>query len=252
MQSLPSPPTSHEFIYEEEEGQGSSGDEPAVCKPSYPVLLALAPPVGNWLIGGDHLRDALLLLLLVFYLHQLIEVPWRLYHAACPRLPSSPAVAGPPTCAAARAAFSLRALELLLLLLCLAAPPLGALLLRAFLSPASSPSGSAPSTVPLSWFSTTLLALLASFRPLRELMTQAAGAARGSAPPPPPPPASASVLTSASGGSPSPTRRQAGVFEPILILEEGGRAFFCAPVGACVGILVGVRTRSTLLVLTKV
>ncbi|KAJ7495163.1 hypothetical protein FB451DRAFT_1387223 [Mycena latifolia] len=45
------------------------------------VLLTLAPPLGNWLTGGNHLKDALLLLL-IFYLHQLIEVPWRLYHAA--------------------------------------------------------------------------------------------------------------------------------------------------------------------------
>ncbi|KAJ7446143.1 hypothetical protein FB451DRAFT_1567962 [Mycena latifolia] len=168
MQPLPSPPTSHEFIYEEEEeeeGQASSGDEPAAgaepaapvseayevemhpwYKPSYPVLLALAPPVGNWLTGGDHLKDALLLLLLVFYLHQLIEVPWRLYHAARPRLPPSPAAAGPPTHAAAHAAASLRALELFLLLL----------------------------TEPLSWFSMTLFALLASLRPLRELVTRVA------------------------------------------------------------------------------
>ncbi|KAJ7438073.1 hypothetical protein FB451DRAFT_1570485 [Mycena latifolia] len=208
MQPPPSPPTSHEFVYEEEEaeeeageGEGSSGDELATgadaaapasehyelemhpwYKPSYPVLLALAPPVGNWLTGGDHLKDALLLLLLVFYLHQLIEVPWRLYHAARPRLPSSPAAAGPPTHSAARAASSLRALELLLLLLCLAAPPLGALLLRAFLSPSSasasastSASGSTqPQPEPLSWFSTTLFAFLTSLRPLRELITRVA------------------------------------------------------------------------------
>jgi hypothetical protein len=37
------------------------------------VLLALAPPTGNWLTGGDHVKDLLLLLLLVFYLHQIVE-----------------------------------------------------------------------------------------------------------------------------------------------------------------------------------
>ncbi|KAF8207500.1 hypothetical protein K438DRAFT_1755540 [Mycena galopus ATCC 62051] len=42
-------------------------------KPSIPVLLALAPPIGNRLTGGDHLKDLLLLLLLIFYLHQLVE-----------------------------------------------------------------------------------------------------------------------------------------------------------------------------------
>ncbi|KAJ7436638.1 hypothetical protein FB451DRAFT_1417348 [Mycena latifolia] len=68
-----------------------------------------------------------------------------------------------------RAASALRALELLLLMLCLATPPLGALL-RASLSP-SSASGSAE---PLSWFSMTLFALLASFRPLREFKMRTA------------------------------------------------------------------------------
>ncbi|KAJ7818832.1 hypothetical protein B0H14DRAFT_2838059, partial [Mycena olivaceomarginata] len=37
--------------------------------------------------GGDHVKDLLLLLLLVFYLHQIIEGPWSLYHAARPRRP---------------------------------------------------------------------------------------------------------------------------------------------------------------------
>jgi hypothetical protein len=35
------------------------------------VLLALAPP--NRLTGGDHVKDLLLLLLLVFYFHQIVE-----------------------------------------------------------------------------------------------------------------------------------------------------------------------------------
>ncbi|KAF7344929.1 OTU domain-containing protein [Mycena venus] len=129
--SLPSPPTSFEAGYDEDEdgeeegerpGQGDDGAEPLTelqeadedenegdgdgdggheeeyitpdprpwYKPSIPVLLALAPPIGNWLTGGDHLKDLLLLLLLVFYLHQLVEVPWSLYHAARPRRPPPP------------------------------------------------------------------------------------------------------------------------------------------------------------------
>ncbi|KAJ7435315.1 hypothetical protein FB451DRAFT_1309697 [Mycena latifolia] len=47
-------------------------------KSSHPVLLALTPPLDNWLTCDDHLRDALLLLLLIFYLHQLVEVRPRL------------------------------------------------------------------------------------------------------------------------------------------------------------------------------
>jgi hypothetical protein len=37
------------------------------------VAVALASPVGNWLTGGDHVRNFLMLLLLVYYLHQIIE-----------------------------------------------------------------------------------------------------------------------------------------------------------------------------------
>ncbi|KAJ7477952.1 hypothetical protein B0H11DRAFT_2234287 [Mycena galericulata] len=124
LSPLPSPPTS--FTYEEEqeaeegeEGYDEDDDERAQGRPrvendrnghvhahgveddaahlphtprpwyqpSLPVLLALAPPIGNWLTGGDHVKDLLLLLLLVFYLHQLVEVPWNLYHAARPRRP---------------------------------------------------------------------------------------------------------------------------------------------------------------------
>ncbi len=37
------------------------------------MIIALLSPVGNWLTGGDHVKNLFLLLLLVFYLHQLIE-----------------------------------------------------------------------------------------------------------------------------------------------------------------------------------
>ncbi|KAJ7799350.1 hypothetical protein B0H14DRAFT_1707501 [Mycena olivaceomarginata] len=52
---------------EDEDGEEHYHDTPAShpwYKPSVPVLLALAPPIGNWLTGGDHAKD----LLLVFYL----------------------------------------------------------------------------------------------------------------------------------------------------------------------------------------
>lgn len=35
-----------------------------------PLAVALIPPLGSFLTGGDFLRDSLLLLLLFFYLHQ--------------------------------------------------------------------------------------------------------------------------------------------------------------------------------------
>ncbi|KAJ7085448.1 hypothetical protein B0H15DRAFT_846967 [Mycena belliarum] len=199
MEPLPSPPTSHEFVYEEdedEEDQGSSaedghGSAQAAApfaekhqdehdaypppefhpwyKPSLPVLLALVPPIGNWLTGGDHLKDLLLLLLLVFYLHQLVEVPWTLYHAARPRRIPSSSISGPPPLAAAHAAASLRSIELLLLVLCILSPIIGVVFLRSLASLTS--SGTA---TPLSWFSTTVFALLTGLRPLRELVTRIA------------------------------------------------------------------------------
>ncbi|KAF8178965.1 hypothetical protein K438DRAFT_1257174 [Mycena galopus ATCC 62051] len=140
------------YTQAEEEGEAEDGeadfedhDVPAPrpwYKPSIPVLLALAPPIGNWLTGGDHLKDLLLLLLLIFYLHQLVEVPWSLYHAARPRRSLSSPVPNPATLTAARAKSELRAFEILLLLFCLLAPALGVFLLRSL----ASLSGTSPNS----------------------------------------------------------------------------------------------------------
>ncbi|KAJ7875476.1 hypothetical protein B0H14DRAFT_3130660 [Mycena olivaceomarginata] len=176
---------------EDEEDEASDGgedhyhDTPAPhpwYKPSVPVLLALAPPIGNWLTGGDHVKDLLLLLLLVFYLHQIVEVPWSLYHAARPRRPPAPRDTNPDPVhipalrarRAARAQSALRTLELGLLLLCLITPLLGVALLRSLASlSSSSSSGAKPAApVPISWFSTALFGLLTALRPLRELVSR--------------------------------------------------------------------------------
>jgi hypothetical protein len=37
------------------------------------VVVALVSPVGNWLTGGDHIKNILLIVLLILYLHQIIE-----------------------------------------------------------------------------------------------------------------------------------------------------------------------------------
>jgi len=37
------------------------------------VVVALVSPIGNWLTGGDHVKNVLLTVLLIFYLHQIIE-----------------------------------------------------------------------------------------------------------------------------------------------------------------------------------
>ena len=49
------------------------------------VVVALVSPVGNWLTGGDHVKDILLIVLLIFYLHQIIEGTLYLF----PSLPSN-------------------------------------------------------------------------------------------------------------------------------------------------------------------
>ena len=48
------------------------------------VVVALASPIGKWFTGGDHVRNFLLILLLIFYLHQIIESTY--YHAFFLRL----------------------------------------------------------------------------------------------------------------------------------------------------------------------
>lgn len=37
------------------------------------IIVALVSPVGNLLTGGDHIKNAFLVLLLIYYLHQLVE-----------------------------------------------------------------------------------------------------------------------------------------------------------------------------------
>lgn len=37
------------------------------------VVVALVSPVGNWLTGGDHIKNLLLIVFLILYLHQIIE-----------------------------------------------------------------------------------------------------------------------------------------------------------------------------------
>ncbi|KAJ7832999.1 hypothetical protein B0H14DRAFT_3871739 [Mycena olivaceomarginata] len=167
---------------DEDGGEEDYHDTPAPhpwYKPSVPVLLALAPPIGNWLTGGDHVKD-LLLLLLVFYLHQIVEVPWSLYHAARPRRPPAPRDTNPDPAhipalrarRAARAQSSLRTLELGLLFLCLITPLLGVALLRSLASLSSPSSSSSAAPVPISWFSTALFGLATALRPLRELVSR--------------------------------------------------------------------------------
>lgn len=147
--------------------------------------LALLPVfvsgIGTWLTGGDLLKNFLLLIFLIYYLHQIKEskslvfvcvllinyyfqVPWVLYHSARPRRRSP---LHPETEADKRfqkvAESELYRLEIFFLLLTVISPILGALLLRYV-------SGAVTGEEPLSWFSTGLFVLAAGLRPWSHLV----------------------------------------------------------------------------------
>ncbi|KAF9007134.1 hypothetical protein BDQ17DRAFT_1423205 [Cyathus striatus] len=128
------------------------------------VVVALVSPVGNWLTGGDHIKNLFLVVLLIFYLHQIIEIPWSLYNTARSRrrLPHLPPL--PPEDHARRLAETeLHNLELFFLFLTTLSPFMGALLLKY-----------ATSTVigahAVSWFSTGLFVLATGMRPWSHLV----------------------------------------------------------------------------------
>jgi len=130
------------------------------------------------------LKEIVLLLFLIFYLHQLIKVPWELYLAARARHKrpllkpslttlteedaegeeSSPP---PPTPAQSH----LHALELTYLSLSILSPLFGSLLLRSVTASFGLTS--------LSWFSTSLFAFIASLRPWNHLVERLRGHTEG-------------------------------------------------------------------------
>ncbi|KAJ7818858.1 hypothetical protein B0H14DRAFT_3738528 [Mycena olivaceomarginata] len=139
---------------EEDKGENEEDyhDTPAPhpwYKPSVPVLLALVPPIGNWLTGGDPIKDLLLLLLLVFYLHQIVRSPGPSTTPPVPAARLAPRDASPTPIPALRVRrpcpVSLRNLEL--------GPP--------------SSASSRPSL-----FSTALFGLATALHPLRELVSR--------------------------------------------------------------------------------
>ncbi|KAI6143279.1 hypothetical protein BKA82DRAFT_4184642 [Pisolithus tinctorius] len=129
------------------------------------ITVALVSPVGNWLTGGDHVKNVMLLLLLVFYLHQIIEVPWNLYQLSRPRRRSYPSSEDASTedRYTRIASSELRAFELFYLALTILSPCLGALLLR-FICDSLSAS--------ISWFSITLFVLATGLRPWNHLVSR--------------------------------------------------------------------------------
>ncbi|TFK50589.1 hypothetical protein OE88DRAFT_1736101 [Heliocybe sulcata] len=135
------------------------------------IMLALAAPIGNWLTGTDHLKNLFLICLMIFYLHQIIEVPWQLYQSAVPRKAAPGGKTAPDaddgeTHLRELARSELRQHELFYLGISLASPFIGAHLLKHVLSALSS-DGEAPA---LSWFSITLFMFAVGIRPWSHLI----------------------------------------------------------------------------------
>ncbi|KAH9943668.1 hypothetical protein B0H21DRAFT_748473 [Amylocystis lapponica] len=133
------------------------------------IIVAFVSPIGNWLTGGDHIKNLFLIILLIFYLHQLIEIPWKLYQSSLPRKPTPsivPANANDPNARlAAIAQTELRRRELFYLAITVISPLLGAL----FLQHVTSALGGERV---LSWFSTTLFVLATGIRPWSHLISR--------------------------------------------------------------------------------
>ncbi|KAJ3794538.1 hypothetical protein GGU11DRAFT_689615 [Lentinula aff. detonsa] len=128
------------------------------------VVAALVSPVGQWLTGGDHIKNLLLVMLLVFYLHQIIEIPWTLYHNARPRVRShSSGLPAAEDFYARRATSELRFLEFCFLSFATVSPFLGAYLLRYVTFTITGQDI-------LSWFSLGLFVLATGVRPWSHLI----------------------------------------------------------------------------------
>ncbi|OSD03761.1 hypothetical protein PYCCODRAFT_1476708 [Trametes coccinea BRFM310] len=136
------------------------------------IIVALVSPIGNWLTGGDHIKNLFLIILLIFYLHQIVEIPWQLYLSSRPRKHTRRTVASKhhrDEDAAARLAAlaenELRRHELFYLGLAIASPFIGAAFLRYVLSALGDNQA-------LSWFSTTLFVLATGIRPWTHLINR--------------------------------------------------------------------------------
>lgn len=127
-----------------------------------PLVFALVPAIGSLLTGSDLLKDFLHLAFLLYYLHNLIKVPWTLYTAARARRPNSNIEASSEDQLRALARSELRMAELIYLVFTIVAPFLGAILLRSVSKVLSIDT--------VSTFSTSLFVLATGIRPWRHLV----------------------------------------------------------------------------------
>ncbi|KIY64608.1 hypothetical protein CYLTODRAFT_445888 [Cylindrobasidium torrendii FP15055 ss-10] len=130
------------------------------------VIIALISPLGNLLTGGDLVKNLVYVLLLLFYLHQVVEAPWDMYHRARPRRHPSPL---PPDASPTeilyrqKAESELHRIEVFFLLCTTLSPFIGAYLLRHVLLAIAGRDV-------LSWFSTTLFVLATGMRPWSQVL----------------------------------------------------------------------------------
>ncbi|KAH9964857.1 hypothetical protein BC827DRAFT_1265552 [Russula dissimulans] len=138
------------------------------------IIIAVIAPLVNWLTGSDQIKNLFLILFLIVYLHQLVQVPWELYHAARQRRshPSLPSLNLPDheDEAAIRvqtrlAATELQRHEFAYLFISMITPFAGAALLRSVL-------GMVNGVDAISWFSTALFVLAAGVRPWGHLISR--------------------------------------------------------------------------------
>ncbi|KAI0632774.1 hypothetical protein C8Q77DRAFT_1059551 [Trametes polyzona] len=134
------------------------------------IIVALVSPIGNWLTGGDHIKNLFLIILLIFYLHQIVEIPWQLYLSARPRKQQRRHASKKyddekVAHLLALAETELRRHELFYLVLALSSPFIGATFLRYVLSALGDHNA-------LSWFSTTLFVLATGIRPWTHLVNR--------------------------------------------------------------------------------
>ncbi|KAI0789250.1 hypothetical protein C8Q75DRAFT_807353 [Abortiporus biennis] len=144
--------------------EGSSKKDRAWAELDLSLAVALVAPIGNWLTGSDHVKNLFLILMLIFYLHQLIEVPWQLYHASMSR-ESKRRFAKDAVEISKLAASELRRQELFYLAFTVVSPLLGAALIRYVLAALAGVDN-------LSWFSTTLFVLATGIRPWSHLISR--------------------------------------------------------------------------------
>lgn len=131
------------------------------------VVLSILTPLLSWAFGREYMKNILVAIFLVYYLHQLIEVPWQLYHAARRKRPAPgvPAPKVPDKLVSELASNELWRHEMSYLCFAALAPFLGVFFLRTVISTITG-EDAAP------WFSTTVFVLTSSLRPWSHIVSR--------------------------------------------------------------------------------